>query len=352
MRNQETSPLPLPENALNPDLNKFLLHNQAQWRRRTRGLGAFSSPIEIKPSAWFLGSDTLQRVMDTFGVYIRPEHKKNPPLLGISVFTDLPVAEMAGSYWIAKSPYLNDATVDFNEAKVRWLTAVAIGENPSSPNFMTKHGMPTSIREEYVHFISACGNGLSSEKITEAFAKHHFEGNNQQLDEIFPQLFPENKQTFTEYILQKYEESEEVHNAEQPQQFQQLKPEVSPTVMKATIAGAKTMAQLIRTNLFQEGSTSVPGIINLELKSDILLFGGALCLEALETNANLSQWLVYSQLLVAASALATQEIALLFHKKRNVVHELIHATGITETSDQGFPATWVKKNIFGFADLY
>lgn len=42
---------------------------------------------------------------------------------------------------------------------------------------------------------------------------------------------------------------------------------------------------------------------------------------------------------------AAIEALSLIQKKADAIHELIHAIGVTETSDQGFPIIWKKKRI-------
>lgn len=329
MRNVERSQ-PGSEYEPVPDLQTMLVHNQEQWRARKKGIGVFSSPIEVKPGPLLLGSNLYGGVTAAFGEYIHPAHKANPPLVGVSVFVDLPDLEITSMYWKTKTSLLNsdnDAHA-FNEAKVSWLTEVAKGRNPTKIRLIDRYGMK-AVRDFYERFINVCGSGVSVERLTDILARHHFQGSNDQIEAIFPQFFPEKPVSFTDFV------HHSVISSPQIEKDQRAFEDDTSNIHKFLVPTAKVMVQLYSSiMMFQQfGSTIIPGIVNLEMKVDMAALTSILATLALSGNGRIVPALIMS-------LSANFEMNLLPRKRAYGMHEIIHAMGITETHDQGFPTSW------------
>jgi len=183
----EITPTPAPESE-SLFFADMISHNQNEWRSRKKGPLTLTSPIEIRPSRWLLGEDTISRIFSKFGDVIHPEYHKSPLLIGVSAFADTTYLTRKMNFYYSLDKISGVEIFSFTEANTRWLTSVAMGKNPVK-ELAKADSIIFKLSEPSKSLLASALEG-NVEQVTKAIASFHFLG----LTDKINTLLSDNKQ--------------------------------------------------------------------------------------------------------------------------------------------------------------
>ena len=323
------------EKVETPDLSEILRHNQGVWRKRNR-FRTISSPVEINPGKLIFGVDPRKDILKHFGEYIHPDHRKFPPILGISVLPDsTSFTEADKFYWPDISRLEGKRFTTLNELIVDWLALSAMEHNPLKKHILKDPTIPffhpdlSSGRFWLDSIDSAITKGACTrEEITDAFSRFHFQGVPDNLNSLLGKIFGTGTTVFN-FAEVKFGEGDTRN--------------LVTELMKLKQSQKNYVANIVQVSLFPfigGSSLPTPGIINIPL-------GGYLTLDALHALmiGHLATGVIPA---IGAITVIGADIYLIndiWNLKRRGYHEYIHAYGDTESHTQGLPCSYIHPSV-------
>lgn len=297
MSAETRSVLTAPENEIMPSLAEMITHNQREWRSRKKGL-ALTSPIEVTPSRWILGTSALSRVFDRYDEFIHPAHKDHPPIIGLSVLGDTTFLNPERSFYLYSPLFMGERIWQFEETNTIWLTSVALGKDPASVLKKRKIEDPS---RRLLSLIPTEG----IEETTRAIASFQFTGNTAGINSLLQESSWGKEPAYSLEEWVKLNNNSDEARSKVVMETRVKQADLSGSLgWRSKVRLAKIAAGIhLRTLISLSGSHVLMGVINLYLDSD-------------PTNI----WSLSS----------------------TVVHETIHCLSGTDEISHGFPINIVK----------